>query len=43
VPQVNSACAAADFDADSDVDMNDFARFQRCYSGSNPANPTCDD
>jgi hypothetical protein len=33
---------AADFDNDNDVDQNDFAIFQRCYSGmDNPADPNC--
>lgn len=31
----------ADFDKDCDVDSSDFAIFQRCWSGSNPADPNC--
>lgn len=35
---------AADFDGDYDVDQDDFAVFQRCYSGPNVAgNPSCAD
>ncbi len=35
---VHSPChtPAADMDGDSDVDMDDFGTFQRCYTGSNP-------
>ena len=32
----------ADFDRDSDVEQDDFAIFQGCYSGEgNPADPGC--
>jgi len=32
----------ADFDVDTDVDQDDFATWQRCYSGQdNPADPNC--
>jgi hypothetical protein len=42
VPQTNPACAFADFDGDTDVDMNDYSRFQRCYTGpTQPDNPEC--
>ncbi len=35
---------AADFDADGDVDLSDFATFQSCYNGPNnpPAQPGCE-
>ncbi len=32
-----------DFDADGDLDPNDFAVMQRCYGGQTPANPHCTD
>ena len=32
---------AADFNYDGDVDAADFAVFQRCWSGSLPADPNC--
>ena len=36
------ACEDMDFDLDNDVDQNDFAVFQRCYSGEDgPADPDC--
>jgi uncharacterized lipoprotein YddW (UPF0748 family) len=37
-------CGWADGDADNDVDQADFARFQRCYSGTLPqTDPACAD
>src|SRR6185503_9282442 len=42
VAQTNPLCADARLDADTDVDLNDFGIFQRCYSGEDvPANPNC--
>lgn len=34
-------CQVADFDNDGDVDQMDFAIFQRCISGDEPADPAC--
>jgi hypothetical protein len=35
-------CQEADFDHDGDAEGNDFAVYQRCFSGTNiPANPPC--
>lgn len=34
---------AADFDGDLDVDQEDFGIFQRCWSGTSPADPNCAD
>ena len=31
----------ADFDHDGDVDQSDFGIFQRCWSGTEPADPNC--
>ena len=31
----------ADADGDSDVDLDDFGRFQRCYSGALPYSLSC--
>lgn len=36
-----TGCDAEDMDHDGDVDMNDFAIFQKCYRGSTPADPSC--
>lgn len=36
-----TGCDAEDLDHDGDVDMNDFGIFQRCYSGTAAANPSC--
>ena len=36
-------CETTDLDGDDDVDMDDFAKFQRCISGSMPADPNCMD
>jgi hypothetical protein len=33
----------ADFDRDGDVDADDFAVWQRCYSGEDPGDPACAD
>lgn len=33
VPQTDPACTDTDLDRDSDTDLDDFAIFQRCYSG----------
>jgi len=44
-PSVNhddsANCQLADADDDGDVDMEDFAAFQRCYSTFEPASPLC--
>ncbi len=32
-----------DFDDDGDVDSTDFGLFQRCYSGTSPVTPACQD
>lgn len=43
VRQTNPLCADARLDADSDVDLDDFGIFQRCYSGEGrAADPNCD-
>ncbi|MEW6200202.1 MAG: hypothetical protein AB1601_16240 [Planctomycetota bacterium] len=45
-PGVPSAghCRDGDLDGDDDVDLTDFASFQRCYSGAgNLADPACFD
>ena len=34
-------CQAADFDHDTDVDMDDFGVFERCVRGAASADPTC--
>jgi hypothetical protein len=36
-----AGCARHDLDRDTDVDMNDFAIVQRCWSGNLPGNPAC--
>ncbi len=42
VAVTNPACLDADLDADADSDLNDFALYQRCYSGAaRPAVATC--
>jgi hypothetical protein len=42
VPWTDPCCQYADFDHDGDIDMDDFAIFQRCYSGpSSTADPNC--
>lgn len=42
---LDQECQCMDVDNDSDVDMGDFAVFQRCYTAGSaaPANPNCDD
>lgn len=37
------ACQCMDSDGDTDLDMIDFGLFQRCLSGTEPVDPTCDD
>jgi hypothetical protein len=34
-------CDSKNLDGDSDIDLDDFGLFQRCYSGAMPANPQC--
>jgi hypothetical protein len=42
IAQNEPSCASARLDGDTDVDMDDFGIFQRCYSGKhNPADPAC--
>ena len=42
VAQADPECRDdADLDGDGDVGQTDFAVFQLCYSGSEPANPDC--
>jgi hypothetical protein len=41
IPQNDPACQKADFDQDGDVDMDDFAVLQRCWSGTALADPKC--
>ncbi|MCH7872426.1 MAG: hypothetical protein IID33_12070, partial [Planctomycetes bacterium] len=39
---VSPECDHLDGDQDDDIDMRDYARFQRCFSGGNiTADPTC--
>lgn len=42
VPWIDPCCQDADLDGDGDIDMDDWGRFQRCYSGPvTPADPDC--
>jgi hypothetical protein len=42
VPQTEPDCIQTDHDTDGDVDQDDFAAFQRCYSGPSAiANVAC--
>src|SRR5262245_7903416 len=41
VPALGACRELFDFDFESDVDMVDFASFQRCFSGQNAAIPGC--
>jgi hypothetical protein len=41
-PDLNDKIAA-DFDKDGDVDHDDYGFFQKCHSGTEPADSTCAD
>lgn len=43
IPQFDANCLNADFDRDCDVDQDDFAVFQRCWSGGDSADVHCAD
>ena len=45
-PNLSADCKCMDLDHNTIINLDDFGRFQRCYSGDNThpvVDPTCDD